>query len=80
MKIEIYTTPACGFCTQSKTLVTSLGLEYTEHTITAETRDALISELSVRMGSKPTSVPQIFINDSYIGGYKNLVEWTKQAA
>lgn len=80
MKIEIYTTPTCGFCTQSKTLVANLGFEYTEHMITAETRDALIAELSSRMGSKPTSVPQIFIDDEYIGGYTNLVEWSKQAA
>lgn len=80
MKIEIYTTPTCGYCTQSKALVSELGHEYTEHTITAASRDILLAELTTRMGRTPTSVPQIFIDDGYIGGYLQLVEWSKQTA
>jgi glutaredoxin 3 len=35
----------------------------------------LREELQQRLGESPRTVPQIFINNEYIGGYDKLVEW-----
>lgn len=75
MKIEIYTTTTCGFCWQSKELVKRMNMEYIEHAITPETNEVLIKQLTERLGKQPTSVPQIFIDDVYLGGYHQLSEW-----
>jgi len=72
LKIEIYTKDACTFCTQAKNLVTSKGLEYVEHYVTADNRTAMITTLSQRMGEIPRSLPQIFIDDVAIGGFDQL--------
>ena len=74
MKIEIYTKDACPYCIQAKNLVTSKGLEYTEHYVTAENRTEMITAMSQRMGEIPRSLPQIFIDDVAIGGFNQLRE------
>jgi glutaredoxin len=81
MKIEIYTKDACPFCVQAKNLFKSKGLEYTEHYISADNRDAMIAELTQRIGQTPRTVPQIFIDDECIGGFDQLKVWAaKQPA
>ena len=77
MKVEIYTKDACPYCTQAKNLFKSKGWEFTEHYITAETRETLLESLTTRLGSAPRTVPQIFIDDQAIGGYTDLVTWLK---
>lgn len=74
MKIEIYTKDACSFCIQAKNLVTSKGLTYVEHYVTADNRTAMITTLSQRMGEIPRSLPQIFIDNVAIGGFNQLRE------
>lgn len=77
MKIEIYTKDACPYCVQAKALINSKGWEYTEHYINADSREVLIEQLTQRLGTPPRTVPQIFIDDKSIGGYTELVAWTK---
>lgn len=74
MKIEIYTKDACPYCVQAKNLVTSKGLEYVEHYVTADNRTEMITTMSQRMGEIPRSLPQIFIDDVAIGGFNQLRE------
>lgn len=78
MKIEIYTKDACPYCVQAKNLFKSKGWEYTEHYIGTDNREAMIAEMSQRIGQIPRTVPQIFIDDVAIGGYTDLVKWTQK--
>lgn len=57
-KIDIYTTPTCGYCKMAKEYFSSLGLEYTEHNVFEDekAREEMITK-SGQMG-----VPVIFID------------------
>ena len=67
-KIEIYTTPWCGYCARAKALLDSKGAEYNEMDVMED--DAKRTEMRAR--SRRTSVPQIFINGQHIGGSDEL--------
>ncbi len=73
-KIEIYSKPDCTYCDGAKRLLEEAGYLYTEYKIeaTGDERLRLMEELSKRMGQAPKTVPQIFINDEYIGGFTQL--------
>ncbi len=68
-KAEIYTTASCAWCLAAKMLLKSRGLGYDE--IRVDTDPARLREMFGR--SQKRSVPQIFIDDRYIGGYEELV-------
>ena len=67
--IKIYSTSMCGYCQQAKALLDEAGIEYTEIDVH---QDAEAMSLMVEM--EFTTVPQIMINDVWIGGYTELVE------
>lgn len=69
MIVEIFGTPSCKFCGSAKKLVESKGLEYTYTDISDLEERA---NLALRMGFTPRSVPQIFADNKYIGGYNEL--------
>ncbi len=68
-KIELYTKDYCPYCKQALALFASKGVEVSNIEIQAEPdqRDVMIE----RAGGR-TTVPQIFINDQYIGGCDDL--------
>ncbi len=68
-KIEIYTKAWCGYCTRAKRLLSSKGVEYTEHDITmgGKKREEMMQRKPDAM-----TVPQIFIDDAAIGGSDDL--------
>jgi glutaredoxin len=68
MKIEVVGKNNCMYCVMAQELLKKEGAEYTYKKL--ET-DISISELRERVpGIK--SVPAIFINDEFIGGYTSL--------
>ena len=67
-KIEIYTSPWCGYCARAKGLLDKKGAAYTETDVIED--DAKRAEMRAR--SKRTTVPQIFINGQHIGGSDEL--------
>lgn len=67
--VEIYTWSTCPFCRRAKSLLENKGVEYTEYDITGD-EDAR-AKMVERTGG-PKSVPQIFIDDQYIGGCDDL--------
>jgi glutaredoxin 3 len=67
-KIEIYTTPFCGYCARAKGLLDSKGAEYDEMDVMMD--DKKRSEMRER--AKRSTVPQIFINGQHIGGSDEL--------
>ena len=70
-KIDIYTTQTCPFCIKAKKLLNTLNLNYTEHNVDSSFDD-MVKELSEKFGKNIQTVPQIIINEKYIGGYTDL--------
>lgn len=75
-KVEIYTWSYCPFCMQAKQLLDSKNVEYSEYVIDGDetARDAMVQ----RGTDGKRSVPQIFINDSHIGGNDAIQQLEKQ--
>lgn len=67
-KIEIYTTPFCGYCARAKSLLDDKGAAYEEMDVMMD--DKKRNEMRER--SRRTTVPQIFINGQHIGGSDEL--------
>ena len=63
-KVEIYTSPFCGFCSRAKELLRAKGVIFEEIDIfsVAGAREQMMG----RCGGR-TSVPQVFANNVYIG-------------
>ncbi len=70
IKVEIYSTAYCPYCTRARMLLDSKGVPYTEIRIDQDL--SLRSEMEQR--SNRTSVPQIFIGNKHIGGFDDLAE------
>jgi glutaredoxin len=69
--VTIYTKDDCGFCYQTKKLLTTMHVLFDEAKIgTDVTREEL---LEVAPNAK--TVPQIVINHKVIGGYDDLLEY-----
>ena len=67
--IEIYTKPYCPYCADAKDLLRAKGVEFRE--IVASGDPALRAEMIRRSGG-PSTFPQIFIGDTYVGGSDEL--------
>lgn len=63
-KVEIYTTPWCGYCSRAKALFERKGVVYEEIdvTVVVGAREEMIQRAQGRR-----TVPQIFIDGRYIG-------------
>lgn len=66
--IKIYTKTACSFCARAKRLLQAEGLEFEE--VNLETEPNQVQPLIERTNYR--KVPQIFINDNFIGGFSEL--------
>ena len=67
-KIEMYTTPFCGYCARAKSLLEKKGATYEEVDVMMDEK----KRAEMRERAKRTTVPQIFINGQYIGGSDEL--------
>ncbi len=68
-KIEIYSSPLCGFCHQAKGLLQSKDAAFEDiNVMMNRTKKA---EMMQRAGGR-TSVPQIFIDGHHVGGCDDL--------
>jgi glutaredoxin 3 len=67
-RIEIYTTPICGFCARAKGLLARKGATYDE----MDVMEDAARRAEMRERSRRTTVPQIFINGQHIGGSDEL--------
>ncbi|MFT6084758.1 MAG: glutaredoxin 3 [Alphaproteobacteria bacterium] len=68
--IIIYTKATCPFCTKAKALLTHKGAKFTE--IDISSNDTLRSQMMEKANGRHT-VPQVFINDTHIGGCDDLL-------
>lgn len=67
--VEIYTSPLCGFCHAAKRLLNQKGISFSE--VNVLTSPARKPEMIQRAGGR-TSVPQIFIGETHVGGCDDL--------
>ncbi len=67
-KIEIYTTPFCGYCARAKSLLDEKGAAYEETDVMMDDK----KRTEMRDRARRTTVPQIFINGQHVGGSDEL--------
>ncbi len=73
MKILIYTTQTCIYCNLAKNLLKEKKIQFTEINIESDLN--ILKELIKKTNHK--TIPQIFINEKFIGGYTELCEYLK---
>jgi glutaredoxin 3 len=68
--VEIYTKTFCSFCWRAKGLLESKGVAFKE--ISVDFGGAEKARMVERAGGR-TTVPQIFIDDTHVGGCDDLM-------
>ena len=68
-KVVIYSTPYCPYCLMAKRLLGKKGVAYEDIDVSGnwDLRDELVAKSGGR-----TTVPQIWIGESHVGGYDEL--------
>lgn len=73
MKATIYTKNGCPYCVNAKTLLAIKGVEIEEHNIqTEEGKREELLEACATINIVPKTVPQIWLDNKYIGGFDQL--------
>lgn len=72
--VVIYSTTVCPYCIQAKQLLAAKGVEYTEVLID---KDMARREEMLARSNGARTVPQIFIGDTHVGGFDDLVALDK---
>ena len=68
-EVTIYSTTVCPYCVRAKHLLERKGVAYKEINLSNEAPEVRL-ELMQRTNHR--TVPQIFINDQFIGGFDQL--------
>jgi len=74
-QVAILTREGCQYCAKAKALLKDLGYDYVELPLEHRIRSRAVGAIA---GAQ--TVPQVFINSSLIGGWKELERWAKKAA
>ena len=69
MAVDIYTKVTCFYCMRAKALLDDMDVSYNEIKIDG---DAPLREKMITRSQGAATVPQIFINNSHIGGCDDL--------
>ena len=68
-KVIIYTGPMCNFCSAAKHLLNKKKVSYTEFNIATDSSKR--QEMQEKTNGART-IPEIFIGETYVGGYQEL--------
>jgi glutaredoxin 3 len=68
-EVLLYTTAYCPYCVAAKNFLKSRGANYSEVRVDSD----LAARKVMMEATRRSSVPQIFINGAYVGGYEELV-------
>ena len=68
-KVVIYSGPMCNYCSAAKHLLNKKKINYTEFDIAIDS--SKMQEMQEKTNGART-IPQIFIGDTYVGGYNEL--------
>lgn len=69
----IYTKPGCSYCDLAKALFNKNNFEYRELVLSEDAPEIRAQLLEAVPNAR--TVPQIFSDDEYIGGYQELRGW-----
>lgn len=72
--IEVYTMDNCGYCEAAKSLLKSKNLSYQEFNISADDQKKL--DLIDKTGHR--TMPQIFIDGQFVGGFTELKKFLQE--
>jgi glutaredoxin 3 len=73
MKAVIWSTKNCSYCSMAKSLLKQKGIEFEEKIIGVDyTKDQFLENVP-----NARTVPQIFIDKTYIGSYNDLIAYFK---
>jgi glutaredoxin 3 len=67
--VLIYSTAVCPYCVAAKNFLKNKGVAYTEVRIDSDPQQ----RQEMMQKARRTSVPQIFVGDTHVGGYDDLV-------
>jgi glutaredoxin 3 len=67
-RVLMYSTPLCGYCAAAKALLGRKDVDYTDIDVFLNTEKR--TEMIERSGRR--TVPQIFIGDTYVGGFDEM--------
>ena len=71
MKAIVWSKPLCPYCVSAKQLLKQKGYEIEERVVGAGfSKDQLLESVP-----NARTVPQIFLDDEYVGGYDDLVKY-----
>ena len=69
-KVEIYTSPLCGFCHRAKSLLNQKGVQFEETDVLSNPDE---KPAMIKRADGARTVPQIFIGDIHVGGCDELL-------
>lgn len=73
MNAVIYSKDGCGFCVAAKNLLDQKGISYVEYNMSNQPdKKTELLEAAALENVVPRTVPQIWLNNKYIGGYDKL--------
>ena len=74
-EVKVYSTTFCPYCVRAKQLLERKGVAYTEVNLDKEEPEV---RLELMKKTNHRTVPQIFINDQFIGGFDQLYALEKE--
>lgn len=75
LDVTVFTREGCPYCVRAKGMLRESGIAYEELVLNRD-----YSESTLRAVSGKSSVPQVFINGTYVGGSEALEEYLKKRA
>ncbi|OTG84039.1 glutaredoxin 3 [Acinetobacter sp. ANC 4648] len=73
--VKVYSTTVCPYCVRAKQLLERKGVAFTEINLSNEAPEV---RMELIQNTKHRTVPQIFINDQFIGGFDQLYALEKE--
>lgn len=67
--VQLFTTPYCPYCVAAKNLLDELSVAYNDTDVEGDFK--LRQEITRKSGQR--TVPQIWIDETHVGGYTDLV-------
>ena len=67
--VKIYSTNSCPYCVRAKQLLERKGIAYTEINLSTEAPEV---RMELMEKTRHRTVPQIFIDEQFIGGFDQL--------
>lgn len=75
-KVIIYSAEYCPYCQRAKQFFESRHIDYTE--LRTDENAEIRAEMEARSGRR--TIPQIFINETHVGGYDDLIAMARSGS